>query len=223
MKNDGLFEAISNKMDGSKFVKFPDVDILFGRLPDITLKSLRDEVYKIRDGFASSKRYNHRLAGHIEREFDLSHCKSLVNDFILEHVEWYDTTYNITPIFLTKSCRYKIDSLWVNFQKKHEFNPPHNHTGIVSFVIWIDIPYDLDEEEAQFPEGSARQTSRFGLIASNRGGKMSVDTIPVDKSYEGVVCFFPSWMIHYVNPFYTSDDYRISISGNIFLDVEQTI
>ena len=31
------------------------------------------------------------------------------------------------------------------------------------------------------------------------------------------MAFFPAKLNHTVNPFYTSDEYRISISGNVFL------
>ena len=41
--------------------------------------------------------------------------------------------------------------------------------------------------------------------------------IEVDKSYEGVCCFFPSKLKHMVYPFYTSERKRVSISGNISL------
>ena len=34
-----------------------------------------------------------------------------------------------------------LTGLWVNFQKKGEFQPIHNHYGLMSFVIWMDIPY----------------------------------------------------------------------------------
>ena len=46
-----------------------------------------------------------------------------------------------------------ISDLWVNYQKKYEFNPPHSHSGVASFVIFIHIPYDLSEEEKVFRWG----------------------------------------------------------------------
>lgn len=30
----------------------------------------------------------------------------------------------------TEDKLIKLTSLWVNFQKKHEFNPIHNHDGV---------------------------------------------------------------------------------------------
>jgi hypothetical protein len=42
--------------------------------------------------------------------------------------------------------------------------------------------------------------------------------LPVDKTFEGKIAFFPSKLSHCVYPFYSSDGIRISISGNIKLD-----
>jgi hypothetical protein len=37
----------------------------------------------------------------------------------------------------------------------------------------------------------------------------------VDKEWEGKIALFPAKLNHLVYPFYTSDEPRISISGNI--------
>ena len=39
----------------------------------------------------------------------------------------------------------------------------------------------------------------------------------LDSQYENTICVFPSILNHAVFPFYTSDEYRISVSGNIYL------
>ena len=46
-------------------------------------------------------------------------------------------------------------------------------------------------------------------------GKIVDLPIRITKDYEGTGFFFPSYSTHGVNPFYTSDDYRITISGNL--------
>ena len=46
-------------------------------------------------------------------------------------------------------------------------------------------------------------------------GRITPAMVPVDKTYEGTIVMFPSEMLHAVYPFYTSDDYRISVSGNL--------
>ena len=44
---------------------------------------------------------------------------------------------------------------------------------------------------------------------------MNNSPIPVEKGWEGKLVMFPSLLMHSVTPFRTSDDYRISISGNL--------
>jgi hypothetical protein len=63
--------------------------------------------------------------------------------------------------------------------------------------------------------------SMFGFITSDILGRSFTNPIPVSKDYEGVICLFPSALLHYVNPFFTSDEQRISISGNLIFDVKE--
>ena len=42
--------------------------------------------------------------------------------------------------------------------------------------------------------------------------------LAVDKTFEGKMLMFDASQMHYVSPFYTSNDYRITVSGNILLD-----
>lgn len=46
-------------------------------------------------------------------------------------------------------------------------------------------------------------------------GEIREVEFPVDKLYEGQIFLFPSCLQHMVYPFTSSDDYRISISGNL--------
>jgi hypothetical protein len=43
------------------------------------------------------------------------------------------------------------------------------------------------------------------------------ESLDVDKTMEGIWLYFHQSLNHIVYPFYTSDDYRITISGNIHL------
>ena len=127
-------------------------------------------------------------------------------------------------VFLTKNCEISISSTWVNFQKKYEFNPPHYHTGVLSWIIFVNIPYDLEEENKVFPKiGGDSSTSRLSFLTLNphEVGCINHVRLNVDKSYEGKIVVFPSTQQHQVFPFYTSDDYRITVSGNVFFDVDK--
>ena len=107
----------------------------------------------------------------------------------------------------------------MNLQQKYEYNPLHLHQGELSFVIWVNIPYDL-EDEKKLPSMRS-QTSpnlpsfKFRFPNFMGPGGMGTHIIEVDKSFEGKLILFPSYLLHEVSPFYTSDGYRISVSGNL--------
>tara|TARA_B110000908_G_scaffold166176_1_gene216844 strand:+ start:96 stop:749 length:654 start_codon:yes stop_codon:yes gene_type:complete len=208
-----------------QFSDLPNIGILSTKLPTEMLNILTREVEKIiSSNFNSHSAYNQNLLGHMQHEYDLDNCINTVEPFVLYLANAYNKQYNW---FNDSDANYendrpkqlKLTDLWVNIQKKHEFNPPHEHTGIMSFVIWIKIPYKLADEEAYFPpvSGNANRTSKFSFHYSNLVGQHQHYMIDVDKDHEGTIAMFPSKLNHSVNPFYTSDDYRISISGNIRL------
>ena len=110
--------------------------------------------------------------------------------------------------------------------KKHEFNPVHTHEGLFSFVIFVQIPYSLKKEENYFGEVRAKQeiqTSKFNFLNTDHHGRIITTSVNVDKSFEGKMIMFPSHQTHLVYPFYTSNKYRITVSGNIKLKVWWTI
>ena len=112
---------------------------------------------------------------------------------------------------------YALNTWWVNYQKQHEFNPTHDHTGVYSFVIWLKIPYEYEEQNKDNTTNNPVR-STFQFHYQNILGEPRNFTYQLGKNYEGKLIFFPSKLIHEVYPFYNCEDDRISISGNIFID-----
>jgi hypothetical protein len=204
---------------------------LFGytlqRVPQDILDKLNKDVDKIKNNFNQAKPYNKNLAGNITNEYALDGDTSYI-DPLIETVSKAFWDVHKRPDMVSKPHYIQfheellIRDLWVNFQKKTEYNPIHNHSGVLSFVIWLKIPYDI-EEEKNLPQYKNSKTpyGGFNFIYpdfSVKGGLKTVP-IPVSNQYEGVMVVFPSWLGHYVDPFYTSDEYRISIAGNIGIQV----
>ena len=162
--------------------------------------------------------HNHELAGNIKEEYliDSSNFDSRFDLLLYDMCSAYDQHFdyiNDQYRSLTRPLPHELNQMWVNYQKKYEFNPPHNHTGVFSFVIWLQIPFDIKEE---VKEEYRKNASTFNFLFHGND-RMKSEALYVDKSWEGHMILFPSRQWHYVNPFYTSDDYRISISGNITL------
>lgn len=162
------------------------------------------------------------LKGHLKEEWHLPIGKEM-SEFTRHLSGLYLNSFGPVPSMgLAENMRdpekidFQLQRLWINYQKKHDFNPPHIHSGAFSFVIWVQIPYDLDEELKVYGT-NGNETSLFSFYYSNALGNIDTEYLFLDKSFEWKMAFFPARLTHGVNPFYTSDDYRISISGNVYI------
>lgn len=105
----------------------------------------------------------------------------------------------------------ELISLWINYQKKHETNPEHIHSGDLSFVIYLQIPNTLVEENNNYKGRSAGP----GGIKFRYGEKTEYT---VSDHYflpkEGDLFIFPANLAHEAYSFH-SDCTRISVAGNL--------
>ena len=118
---------------------------------------------------------------------------------------------------------FYLSSMWVNYQKQCEFNPVHNHIGVYSFVIWMKIPTEYkDQSELPIAKNTNDKSviSNFCFNYQNILGGMEQSVYEMSKEVEGTILFFPSELHHTVYPFYNSEEERISISGNIGVDIK---
>ena len=165
---------------------------------------------------------NYRLAGNITSSYDLIDKDDFFfNKVLIPHIDLYTRSYKYAvPTLLTKNCKYNLHRFWVNFQKKHEFNPVHTHSGVFSFVIWIKIPSSY-KKESKLPFARHALHSfpnTFQFFYRNILGDLISQNFNLEPEDEGTMLFFPSKLNHCVYPFYLSNKYRISISGNIFFN-----
>ena len=121
--------------------------------------------------------------------------------------------------------KFEMYSFWVNYQKQYEFNPIHNHTGLYSFVIFMKIPTDWKEQHALpiSANSAAPSASDFTFVWPEKdGGVCMTRKIKLCSEDEGRMLFFPATLQHQVYPFYECEEERVTISGNIRLDVPQS-
>ena len=109
---------------------------------------------------------------------------------------------------------YALKAWWVNYQKQHDFNPNHDHNGVYSFVIWLKIPVEFDDQNKDNITNNPVR-SGFQFHYQDMLGELRNFTYKLGKEHEGQLLFFPSKLFHQVYPFYNCDEERISISGNI--------
>ena len=92
--------------------------------------------------------FRDKLAGQIDHETGYSEeSKARILPTLSQYLGVYDQAYQtFRRKAYEKPPEYILSALWVNYQKKNEFNPPHDHDGKLSFVIYLDIPEALKEE-----------------------------------------------------------------------------
>ena len=112
---------------------------------------------------------------------------------------------------------YYMSDWWVNYQKQHEFNPLHFHTGIFSFVVWVKIPIEWEDQNKNNPSNMPSKSS-FKFVYTDNLGEIRYYDYNLGAKAEGVMLFFPSKLNHIVYPFYNCEELRVSVSGNIGVD-----
>ena len=188
------------------------------KIPDDLFKQLKKI---IKD---KSIEANQELIGNIEEEYNLDKYISLLEPYLLKTImmepklikivnERYDCNSVNKP--------FKLKNLWVNFQKKNEFNPIHNHSGIFSFIIFIKIPF-LIEDQLKISPGRKASNNLPGVLqflGFDQFRPLVFHNFFVDKKWEQSMLIFPASYAHCVYPFYKVNDYRITVSGNIKIEV----
>ena len=162
------------------------------------------------------KDFRSNLAGIIKEEYAYENRKDYVDEiaqfltvYNLAYQKWKSEEYKVKP-------EYILNSLWVNFMKKNEYNPPHDHSDFLSFVIFLKVPEEITKEQEKFIGNSAGPGSLTFLYGEGNRQAITYQSV---KPQERDIFIFPAWIKHYVAPFY-SDVTRISVSGNIMDSVK---
>lgn len=201
-----------------------DLGYLIDKIPQNISDQIKVNVDNIQSNFDPHIKVNDTLVGEIEHEYHIDPSNELKQYLkgLCERLEYgckyYSNNFDVNE-------KLAFSPMWVNFQKKHEYNPIHSHHGIYSFVIWHKIPYNIsDEQKLTFrTDHSTSSNGQFHFVYPIKGDKATpfpidsvyLEMLDIDKTKEGYIAVFPSILHHVVYPFYTSDEYRITISGNI--------
>lgn len=169
----------------------------------------------------------HELAGNIAEQYqgvfsDDSKVEFL--EFVHNHVKNFmseelkrQKQYVINPmdddVDWTTLRFHLANGPWINYQKANEFNPAHSHNGILSAVVYIDVPEEIAEEANDGLLTSMRCPGQIEfLYASDALGSSGTHKIIPQT---GDVLLFHAGLKHTVYPF-KSDVTRVSMSFNVF-------
>jgi len=198
---------------------FKNLAYVKSKVSSTTLEELKQEAKFILENSNQFKKYNKKLVGNLEKEYLTHKSQEILKPYLISLANEFHKHSAENEHY----PQWDINDLWINFQKKYEHNPLHNHGGVLSFVLWVQIPYHL-KDELSHPNCINSKTpsnSLFEFVCTDFMGRIVQNKIEVDKSWEGTMIMFSSSLNHMVHPFYTSDDYRISISGNLVVATQK--
>tara|TARA_B100001079_G_scaffold266010_1_gene272548 strand:- start:581 stop:1192 length:612 start_codon:yes stop_codon:yes gene_type:complete len=195
----------------------PNVGLTNGKIPPEIYQTLNQEIVDIHTNDKDIVKMNQSLAGQITKEYEITKSRQFLDPYLEEMGRAYQKKWDYYPKE-NPNKNLKVESVWVNMQKKLEVNPLHNHDGTLSFVAWLHIPFKLEDERnmENCKKSRTRQlTSTFQFVYTSVLGNITNCPMFVESGWEGRIVMFPAKLLHIVYPFQTSDDYRISIAGNL--------
>ena len=200
-------------------LELPNFGVIHSRLPKQLYDSLMKEILSI-------KKPKPRGPG-LYIDYENTMISNLTEKGVSEHYFISEkNTYKIYEVIQKMIDKYKevfpnyLDGIkyldrnvplgfktpWVNFQKKNEYLPLHEHGGVLSYNIWMKIP----------------TKSIFEYNYNSIIGKNLIHRINLTEKDEGRIVLFPAQLQHVVYPFYNSNKIRMSIAGNILLNTNET-
>ena len=198
----------------TKFISVTNYGFLQTQLPSNLFIKLKEECQNVKE----LREMKSDLSGKgIPKHFFIEKCFSELKEYGLYCAAEYEQNFKYIKSlkFLNKNAPLFVAPPWLNVQKRYEFLPMHSHDGVLSYNIWIEIPYDIKKEVGV--NGSA---STLQFVYPMVDGRLGIHKFNVSQSDEGNLIMFPSLFFHTLCPFYTSTDVRLSVAGNILLEVK---
>ena len=190
-----------DNLDESKKVGRDSRDVLAGHI-DVERSATFDV-----DKFQSFVEIHIRRFLYLYHEREIQ-CQSLHNPTIKTSNRYKENQFivdNIMDVSVPLILNFR-GGPWINFQTKGEFNPSHDHSGVISSVIFVDIPEEIDREN----DIQKYQLMSHGCLEFVYDNSRCVRITP--KS--GMILLFPADLRHLVYPF-KSDVERVTLSFNI--------
>jgi len=178
------------------------------KVPDYIIKKLKTE------GKKTKTSYNHSLAGHLDHQFL----------YPPKIQQWfYKEIHPIIQSYRNGHCKFhgieeldvelSADDLWVNYMQAGDFNPKHTHGADYSFVLFLDVPKQLQKEQENFKGTSVEPGSLMFEFTQQAKPRWATTGTSI-RPKTGDMFIFPALLQHWVCPF-KSKVTRISVSGNL--------
>ena len=187
--------------------------------PLVTVQTIHPDLLKTMKQLARvAKREKHRhnkyLAGLIAEEYrfkleDNKKVAAMFGPHIDEYIKQGMTYSGGDYRQLLEDGAAVLQGTWVNYMKAGEFNPPHTHGGLISMILYLDVP-ELIDQSAKEVEGNTLP----GAVSFRWGENQPLSiNLAAAAPKTGELYIFPAHVEHQVTPFYV-DCTRISVSSN---------
>ena len=223
---------MKRKKTQSKFLEAFSPTIMESTVP----KRFVDIVNDTGDAVLSDKQksvqwdWSHKLVGKVSKEVQIPVSNSDDRDFLFKVMRQACLDYLKNIISKNRSYKWSemagdgvptLDNIhlthsWIVSQYAGEYNPYHHHSGDFSAVIYLKIPLKMQEEldkelEDHYPTN--------GLIEFMYGETQDMRTNYLKfKPEVGKLLVFPSYLKHFVYPFYSEGERR-SMSFNAHMKI----
>ncbi|SVB09384.1 uncharacterized protein METZ01_LOCUS162238 [marine metagenome] len=226
----GLSGFLPKETDGEEEIPYEDGGVqncwYDVRLSKEAVNRCWENIEMYGEKFAEIDENNHLPSDYRKSEFIGDEDNWIFENVLKEYSEkmYYEDWKNHYDVHIAKKYpppKFKLGNFWVNYQNQTEFNPPHNHSGLYSFVIFMRIPTHWKEQHKLPMAINANNpcVSDFQLLQGSINSPILLSRnfflCPED---EGRMLFFPAWLSHQVFPFYGTEETRITLSGNIFTE-----
>ena len=174
--------------------------------------------------------WSHKLVGKVSKEVQIPVSNSDDRDFLFKVMRQACLDYLKHIISKNRSYKWSemagdgvptLDNIhlthsWIVSQYAGEYNPYHHHSGDFSAVIYLKIPPKMQEElDKEFEDHYPTN----GLIEFMYGETQDMRTNYLKfKPEVGKLLVFPSYLKHFVYPFYREGERR-SMSFNAHMKV----
>ena len=167
---------------------------------------------------------NQTLIGKIKKESSL-YYNGMDSDLMQKHnflthdiLQWFKNVYRHYLEFnYIKEYELKLQSIWINEMKEHEYNPVHIHRGTIftglSSVMILDLP---DTYGVEYSAKNKPQNGALSIIGSAAGQFAKTDYTPAIALGDFYV--FPYDMRHCVYPFNGTNQTRRTLAANCDVD-----
>lgn len=191
---------------GPVFLEMKAEESLIKRLISVGKKNRKEE-----------NNVSHLLSGSFNNEYSMDNLDWFKSEFEEHYKTYMGALYERLGENAHKGKKpigWELDALWINYQGAKDHNPTHNHSGDISFVIYLKIPDELVKEKESM-EGKTNYMPGSIAFDYQNDERFSI-TSYAKLPEEGDVFMFPSWLKHSVMSF-NSDVERVSVAGNIYI------